>query len=297
MALEFQGAGPNDGSIASLDVRVTQLQANGQLTPQQATGLTSPRLTQIPYIASGFTLPSSGALTNTIGSGDATINGVRIIIAATAVTFPASQDNYIDLTQAGAYVVVSVANGATVGMTQTPNSLRIGKVVTGASTITSATTGAKDPLGNWMGNLTPASYCYIATGSVATGPYVAGTVMTATTTASEVYDNDNMHSTTTNSNRITINKPGLYQLGASVFNSSALKNTLIQLNKNGITSGDVISNAQVQMDTGTNAYIFTQSVNLPPIPLVAGDWISCFIKSTDAAASAAGGVLYAIRVG
>jgi hypothetical protein len=260
----------------------------GPLTSAQVVNLFSPRLTQIPYIASGFALPVSGALTNTIGSGDATINGVRVIMAATALTFPASRDNYVDLTQAGAYVVVSVANGATTGMTQTPNSLRVGKVVTGASTISGATTNAKDALGNWMGNLSPLSLCYLATTFVS---YQAATAMPAGTAGSEVYDNDTMHSISVNNSRITINKPGLYRLSASVFNSAPYTETYVSLYKN----GSVISNGQNRQSAAT-AIIYAGFITLPPIALVAGDYIEGYLQSGVAGCSAAGGTLSAERI-
>lgn len=131
------------------------------LSPTQcaavAAGLT-PRLAEIPYVLSGMLLPTTGALTASIAQGDAVINGVRIILPATAPGFAANRDNYVDLTYStatyvGYYVVTPVTIGAA-APAMPPNSLRLGKVVT-STVIDSALQTGKDSQGNWMRNLAP----------------------------------------------------------------------------------------------------------------------------------------------
>jgi hypothetical protein len=84
----------------------------------------------------------------------------------------------------------------------------------------------------------------------------------------ELVDNDNMHSNTTNSNRITINTPGMYLFhGMGNFGNTSAGNTrILQIRKND----------GVQLGYHINSNVgFTQIFGVSVIaPMVAGDWVS-----------------------
>lgn len=93
------------------------------------------------FIISGLTAPTSANLTHTIALGVATVQGYRMETPATARTYTASKDTYVDLkydaaTPTGVFTFVEVANGAAEPAV-TANSLRIFKVVTSGTAITS----------------------------------------------------------------------------------------------------------------------------------------------------------------
>jgi hypothetical protein len=64
------------------------------------------------------------------------VGGYYVEKDATAHTYTASRDTYVDLSQTGIYAYSAVANGATEPAT-TANSIRLAKVVTGATDVTS----------------------------------------------------------------------------------------------------------------------------------------------------------------
>lgn len=85
----------------------------------------------------------NGAMT----SGVVYINGIRLPISAVATNaFPASKDIYIDVSSAGAIGYTAVANGAVTGFTLAANSIRLAKVVTNGSAITSVVQFGVDAL-------------------------------------------------------------------------------------------------------------------------------------------------------
>ena len=273
MAIEFQGATPNDGDLArqlltlqaspALSFTAAQVVANQNL----AYGLTNPRLTDIPYIASGLTLPGSGALTASIASGDATINGIRVIMGAVAPGFTASKDNYVDLvysssTYAGSYVVTPVTIAAAAPAVPA-NALRLGFVTTGASTITSQTTNAKDSLGNWMSNLTPKASCIL---QGLTSQTVANGATVTFAASTEILDNLSMHSGSVNSSRITIQQAGLYDVGFDIsLNAALVAFAYGQIFKNGSSPSNPF-----QWVSSAGGYKFVASAQMF---LVAGDYL------------------------
>lgn len=88
-------------------------------------------------IITGIVGPTSGSLTHTISAGQAWV-GYRIDFPATAHTYGASQDTYVDLINTGVPAFPAVANGAA-APSVTANALRLFKVVTSGSAITSVT--------------------------------------------------------------------------------------------------------------------------------------------------------------
>lgn len=89
-------------------------------------------------LVSGITPATSLTLTSDISEGVAYIQGVRIVIPTTSVTYAASSDTYIDISFSGIITYVAVANGAPVPAI-TANNLRTAKVVTNGTAITAVT--------------------------------------------------------------------------------------------------------------------------------------------------------------
>lgn len=112
----------------------------------------------ISHVLLGLVVPTSASLTTTIASGGvALINGTRQSFSAISRAYTASKDTYVDIKDDGTFTYVEVANGATAGMALTLNSdgtnaLRIAKVVTSGSAVTSVTQSGVDPLGNTIYN-------------------------------------------------------------------------------------------------------------------------------------------------
>jgi hypothetical protein len=253
-------------------------------------GYVVPRLTEIPYIISGYTLPSSGALTNYIAGGDAVINGVRVAKGPASITLPASKDNYIDLTDLGAIVVSSVANGTTsgAGIFRAPNSVRLGKVVTGVSTITSATMSGKDFNNDCMGNLHGMPACILNGGN-----FQAYQALTAVSFVSseEIYDNAQMHSLTVSPSRVTVPVPGLYEVKARVFNSAGYLDTSLSIYRNGS-----VASGGVNRLTAATGIIFSVGHTLD-MPLAANDYLEAYVSSTQVGQSIAGAFFSVFKKG
>ena len=275
----------NNQQIAGSAVAGNTTGVVAPFTPIQAvalqgmvSGAASPRLTDIPYVASGLTLPGSGALTASIASGDATINGIRVIMGAVAPGFTASKDNYVDLvynstTYAGSYVVTPVTISAAAPAVPA-NALRLGFVTTGASTITSATQTGKDSLGNWMSNylVKPCCNLYVGTNQAFSGSASAVIFGTGGGTGPlELYDNDYMHSLTTNPTRITANRRGMFQVSAGLGTANTPNNgvSAFSIYKNGI---ELAAQNRALFNQGTNIGVFTNAM----VPMVVGDYLEVF---------------------
>lgn len=77
-------------------------------------------------------------LTSDVSACVAYVNGIRISKSATSVTYTANRDCYVDLSDTGSYNTTCVANGAS-QPTVAANSIRLAKVVTDGTEITSVT--------------------------------------------------------------------------------------------------------------------------------------------------------------
>ncbi|MBU6231816.1 hypothetical protein KGP36_04045 [Patescibacteria group bacterium] len=131
--------------------------AGNWLQPQTATGNQGPNVQQVDQwidsVISGLlpTTPSPASATMTTPSGYAVVKGARVVATSTAVTYPASQDVYVDISDAvpfsvsasktvttgavttdGNYTYTSVANNANAPVVAA-NSIRLFKVVSGAA--------------------------------------------------------------------------------------------------------------------------------------------------------------------
>jgi len=95
-------------------------------------------LTQNAFVESGCVPATDSDLTSDISACVAYVNGYRVSKSATSTTYDASMDSYVDLSQSGTYTVTAVANGAA-QPTVASNSVRLAKVVTSATEITTVT--------------------------------------------------------------------------------------------------------------------------------------------------------------
>jgi hypothetical protein len=114
----------------------------------------------VNFVSSGYTVPTSASLTATIAAGVAFVNGLYVSRTAVAKTFTASKDTYIDLLDNGTIVYIAVTNNVGTGFPISTNTdgtagLRLAKVVTSATAITSVQQYGYDLLGNLVYNTSP----------------------------------------------------------------------------------------------------------------------------------------------
>ena len=95
-------------------------------------------LTQNTVVESGCVPADDTDLTSDVSACVAYVNGYRVSKSATSLTYTASRDNYVDLSDTGSYTVTAVSNGATQPAV-TSNSIRLAKVVTDGTEITTIT--------------------------------------------------------------------------------------------------------------------------------------------------------------
>lgn len=99
------------------------------------------------FVASGMVWSQTSGLNGAMTSGVVYINGNRLPISAiVSYAFPASKDIYVDVDVAGTIIYTPVANGAVSGFTLGANSVRLAKIVTNGSAITSVTQFGYDAL-------------------------------------------------------------------------------------------------------------------------------------------------------
>lgn len=187
----------------------------------------------ISHIASGLALPSVG--TNAlaaVSAGAAYVNGARCAYSGGTPGF-SNGDNYCDLAPQGVLVVTTVAQAAAAPAIPV-NAIRLGYVRCVAGSVTASFTGAKDSLGNWMGNRTPKASCILhaAPNSSFTSGSLPYAFSAAANTTQEL-DNCGMHSIVTNNTRITAQRSGLYQVsGCLQWSTGTIQE--MRLFKNGV---------------------------------------------------------------
>jgi hypothetical protein len=238
------------------------------------TGAGVPKDLWLNFIVSGFVLPATGAnATASITAGVAYINGIRVDIPGRLLGLTASRDNYVDLSDTGAVTVTPVTLAAAAPAVAV-NSMRLGFVKTGVSTITSATQTGKDSLGNWMSNILDRPACILSVGS---GQFYATSTPAPVVfgAGTEVFDNDFMHSVSVNNVRITINRPGIYAVqgsittpggvsgvvGAEIFRNGALLAAQISGVGNNATNATFAAHASVLCAAGDYLQLNFNPVN------------------------------------
>ena len=90
------------------------------------------------FIVTGLLPATSSTLTSDISAGKAYISGIRVVKASVSHTYTASKDTYVDISSTGTYTFTEVANGDPAPAVAA-DSIRLAKVVTDASTVSSVT--------------------------------------------------------------------------------------------------------------------------------------------------------------
>jgi hypothetical protein len=102
---------------------------------------------------------------------------------------------------------------------------------------------------------------------------------TAVSLNSEYYDTDGMHSTSTNTSRLTIATDGIYQITANIlFDIGGTGMRDLAIYKNGATQYRGSSTLNI------TASFFTQLSTATTISLVAGDYVEAFVYHTQGTA-------------
>lgn len=191
--------------------------SNGSVTSEKAPKLLTYSDLINDYVVSGNVPATSTTLTTTIPAQVAYVIGQRVNKASEDHTFTASTDTYIDLGTNGTYTYVEVANGAAAPAV-TANSIRLFKIVTDASSITTVTdlrtlyapiNKEVQYLGNWSAPNISAFRAYQGTAQS-----IAAATFTKVAYDTEVFDNQGEYDPTTY--RFTVKKSGLYLISAFV---------------------------------------------------------------------------------
>jgi hypothetical protein len=107
------------------------------------------------FVFSGCTWSALAGNNGTMTGGTIYVNGYRTVVTGVGSnTFTLSSDTYVDIDNLGNVTYVTVANGAS-SPSLTANSLRVAKIVTSGSAITTITQTGWDGLGNPIYNTSP----------------------------------------------------------------------------------------------------------------------------------------------
>lgn len=140
----IQGSGTTGSSTNILADSLGELDMSDEINPRiranELLGIGVDTTTsQNALVYTGLVPATSVSLTSNISAGTAYINGYRVTKTAIPQTYTASRDTYVDLSQTGAYTLSPVLNGAAAPAVAA-NSVRLAKVVTSGTAITSVTT-------------------------------------------------------------------------------------------------------------------------------------------------------------
>ena len=125
------------GELDMADEINPRIRAN-QLLGIGSDSVASGSLVQASFVYSGLVQATDTDLTADISAGTAYVNGYYVTKAATALTYTASKETYVDLSQTGTYTQSAVTIGAAAPAVAA-NSARISKVLTSSTAITTVT--------------------------------------------------------------------------------------------------------------------------------------------------------------
>lgn len=253
----------NSNAAISLSSGTHQVFVN--LTADEALRMAAASDFFIDHVASGLVVPTSVSLSATMSAGVAYVLGRRVVKGAQAHTYTASRDTYIDLSIDGVLTYSPVTNGSS-APTLTANSIRIAKVITSGSAVTS---------GGDVANRISVPFCDISDTGAKTLIDATWTLFTFDT---NLLDNTggSMHSTSSNQSRIVVPNDGLYvaQGSYNIILSSATY-SLVGFSTN--NAGSMNSNAgQVGALLGSGYGQAWYCMTSIPMPLRAGDYFEMF---------------------
>lgn len=125
----------------------------------------------------------------------------------------------------------------------------------------------------------------IATKGVAQS--IANATSTALTFPSEDYDNDGMHSVSSNTSRITINRAGLYIVGAVVGWDSFGSGTTLEVRATSFRVNATTTYGGPRADVGASQSFFPSVEAHNMIPLAAGDYVEVMVLQNTSPAQSA----------
>jgi len=134
-------------SLGNLDFAdsVSPIVRDSELLGNGSDSVSSGTLVQTTFAVSGCVPADDTDLQSDISACTLYVNGYRVSKGATALTYTASRDNYVDLSQAGVYTVSPVTIGAA-QPSVAANSGRLAKVTTDGTQITAVTDLARRTL-------------------------------------------------------------------------------------------------------------------------------------------------------
>ena len=178
--------------------------ANPRLRDSELLSVTTDSTTaQNTFVYSGGIPADDTDLTSNISACVAYINGYRVSKAATAQTYTASRDNWLDLSQTGVYTVTAVTVGAAEPAVAA-NSARLAKVTTDGTEITAITDEANRRL---PGLVVPSHY--------RSGLVVSRDSTTTVTVGPGTAEINNTMVSKTSTTTLTISTAGDYASGSS----------------------------------------------------------------------------------
>lgn len=162
----------------------------------------------VDHVKTGLKIPTSGSLSATMTAGVAYVLGRRVEKGPQAHTYTASRDTYVDVSNTGLLTYSAVTNGSAAPAVAT-NSIRVSKVVTSGSAITSTTD---------LANRESVPSVFVSDSGSQSLADAAWTALTFDTNISDS-TGGSMHSTSSNQSHFPVPADGKY-VGTVLYNIS-----------------------------------------------------------------------------
>lgn len=240
------------------------------------------------FIQTGLNPSSASGLVVTIPAGTYYINGKRYTYAGGTKTLTASKDCYLDIDTSGTVTAVEVANGATVGMTLTANSIRFSKIVTGGASVSSynngdALTSCFDPLGNRIRRTNPydklLGYAEITSNATTTSGTFAQVTGLSVPIISPTLGDILITSWCSELSNSAIGNPALAIYDGTVPSGTQVSQLQIYSSASGAQHGGIGMRRQLRLSAGTSkTYNVGMKTNAGTATIVAAATYPAFVK-------------------